>query len=89
MEPLVILLETAAPDLRALSALALAALAADTDVRRRVWAAQAVPPLVRALHELPSRGLEGAATALECLASLREAAEQMVEAPVSETGLEG
>jgi hypothetical protein len=82
IEALVQLLEGSNPETRALSAVALAHLVGEASVRRRVWSAGAVPPLVEGLNSFGYRGTEGAAVCLEKLVALKEAAEQMVEEPV-------
>ena len=79
---MIILDQSAIPDSRALAATALSRMSFDPEARKRMWAAQAVPSLVRGLKVLIPRGAEGAAVALEKLTQLREAAEQMVNEPV-------
>lgn len=64
------------------SAWALACMAGDADVRKRVCAGGGVPALVAGLTRFDVRGKQGAVTTLENLASMQEGAEQIVREPV-------
>ena len=76
---LVAMLRGATVDGRSDAAVALARLAANVDVRTRLWHAQAVPALVAALRELEPKGLEGAVVCLEKLVTVKGAAEQSMQ----------
>ena len=89
LPPLVALLRGASVEARCEAAVALARLAANVDVRTRLWHADAVPALVSALRELEPQGLEGAVVCLEKLVTVKEAAEQSMEAPVRSCSLSG
>eukprot|EP00803_Ostreobium_quekettii_P007334 evm.model.scf_2083.2 EVM.evm.TU.scf_2083.2 scf_2083:17341-27167(-) len=75
---LIDLLSTGSDEGRAYAAWAIARLAEDIGVRDKIYYTGAVLPLIRVLRECPGRGQEGAARALEKLASHKDAANTII-----------
>jgi hypothetical protein len=82
VEAIVMLLRHSSMEGRCHAAIALARMAANIEVRKRIWKADAVPPLVAALSELEPKGMEGAVICLEKLVTLQGAAEQTMHEAV-------
>ncbi|CAD7696453.1 unnamed protein product [Ostreobium quekettii] len=75
---LIDLLSTGSDEGRAYAAWAIARLAEDIGVRDKIYYTGAVLPLIHVLRECPGRGQEGAARALEKLASHKDAANTII-----------